>query len=92
VLNLFLEVWDVGQVTANRWYDAGCRTIQDARQREDLTEHQRVSRGRGEGRYGSLGGPWGRLNGCVTERLPKDSIVAHLLLLLFAAAGGGDIL
>ncbi len=42
VLAVFGEVWGAGPATAARWYGAGCRSLEDARARGDLTEQQRV--------------------------------------------------
>ncbi|GAB4814366.1 hypothetical protein N2152v2_001412 [Parachlorella kessleri] len=42
VLALFNEVWGAGPATAQRWYAAGCRSLDDLRARKDLTEQQKV--------------------------------------------------
>ena len=36
----FLKVWGAAEATCQRWYTAGCRTLDDLRQRPDLTEQQ----------------------------------------------------
>lgn len=36
----FMEVWGTGEATAERWYREGCRTLNDIRQRTDLTSQQ----------------------------------------------------
>lgn len=36
----FLKVWGAAEATCQRWYTAGCRTIDDLRARNDLTEQQ----------------------------------------------------
>eukprot|EP00803_Ostreobium_quekettii_P011413 evm.model.scf_1466.5 EVM.evm.TU.scf_1466.5 scf_1466:21114-29538(-) len=41
-LSAFEAVWGVGPATAESWYRAGCRSIDDVRRRGDLTETQVV--------------------------------------------------
>ena len=36
----FLKVWGAAEATCMRWYAAGCRTLDDVRARNDLTEQQ----------------------------------------------------
>lgn len=36
----FLKVWGAADATCERWYAAGCRTLDDLRARTDLTEQQ----------------------------------------------------
>jgi len=36
------RVWGIGQSTAERWYQQGCRTLDDLRQLPSLTEVQQV--------------------------------------------------
>lgn len=38
----FLKVWGAAEATCQRWYNAGCRTLDDIRARTDLTEQQVV--------------------------------------------------
>lgn len=38
----FLKVWGAAEATCQRWYNAGCRTLDDIRARSDLTEQQVV--------------------------------------------------
>lgn len=40
VLMQFLKVWGAAEATCRRWYNAGCRTLDDIRARNDLTEQQ----------------------------------------------------
>eukprot|EP00884_Botryococcus_braunii_P020197 jgi/Botrbrau1/6861/Bobra.152_2s0020.1 len=41
-VQLFLKVWGAGDVTANKWYREGCRSLEDVRLRSDLSEQQLV--------------------------------------------------
>lgn len=36
----FLKVWGAAEATCERWYAAGCRTLDDLRARTDLSEQQ----------------------------------------------------
>ena len=36
----FLKVWGAAEATCLRWYAAGCRTLDDVRARNDLSEQQ----------------------------------------------------
>ena len=36
----FLKVWGAAEATCLRWYASGCRTLEDIRARDDLTEQQ----------------------------------------------------
>ena len=36
----FLKVWGAAEATCQRWYNAGCRTLDDLRARDDLSEQQ----------------------------------------------------
>ena len=36
------QVWGVGEALARRWYNDGCRSLEDVRRRCDLTERQRA--------------------------------------------------
>lgn len=36
----FEKVWGAASTTAQKWYDEGCRTLEDVRNRTDLTTQQ----------------------------------------------------
>ncbi|KAL3149104.1 hypothetical protein ABBQ32_001946 [Trebouxia sp. C0010 RCD-2024] len=40
IKQMFLKVWGAAEATCQRWYNAGCRTLDDIRARSDLTEQQ----------------------------------------------------
>ncbi|KAL3133282.1 hypothetical protein ABBQ38_007162 [Trebouxia sp. C0009 RCD-2024] len=40
IKQMFLKVWGAAEATCQRWYNAGCRTLDDIRARTDLTEQQ----------------------------------------------------
>jgi hypothetical protein len=42
VLDMFREVWGAGEASCSKWYAAGCRTLDDVRARDDLTQQQKV--------------------------------------------------
>jgi DNA polymerase lambda/DNA polymerase IV len=61
VLKTFLKIYDVGTSRANKWISWGFRTLDDLREKANLTTNKRI----GIGRYGDL-------NTCI----PRDEITA----------------
>ncbi|KAI8475792.1 MAG: fingers domain of DNA polymerase lambda-domain-containing protein [Monoraphidium minutum] len=41
-VRLFVKVWGVGESTAERWYQQGCRSLKDVAKLDNLSEQQRV--------------------------------------------------
>jgi len=60
-LETFLKIYDVGTSRANKWIAQGFRTLDDLRQKADLTTNQRI----GIDRYDDL-----------NTRIPRDEIAA----------------
>ncbi len=61
VLETFLKIYDVGTSRANKWIAAGFRTLDDLREKADLTTNQRI----GIDHYDDL-----------NTRIPRDEITA----------------
>ena len=61
VLEIFLKIYDVGTSRANKWIAHGFRTLDDLRQKADLTTNQRI----GIDHYDDL-----------NTRIPRDEIAA----------------
>jgi DNA polymerase lambda/DNA polymerase IV len=61
VLETFLKIYDVGTSRANKWIAQGFRTLDDLRQKADLTPNQRL----GIDHYDSL-----------NTRIPRDEVAA----------------
>ncbi|ANB13671.1 Pol4p [Sugiyamaella lignohabitans] len=62
VLELLKRIYGVGNKTANKWYSEGIRTLDDVRERKDLTANQQTSLDHYED---------------FAERIPRDNVTKH---------------
>lgn len=65
VVSLFARVWGVGVDTADRWYAAGVRTLEEAAKLPDLTSQQEVRVRVGSG--------WGHPSCCLASEISHQN-------------------